>query len=188
MRAGFAGPTGRHGHGVLDDAPEWGVLEAELEGQIACPVLPGARVFGDIVPRLAVYRAFFPVWIGQPGLRRSRRRASSGSGSADRPRSARPASTATAGSGSPGSQPCIRVESCGSAPLRGLGDFAAALACRQLLDPRFDGAARRCARGRPHSLPGVERSLREGRAFGHSADSRNTREERSEAHVLPHRS
>ena len=93
MWAGFVAPTGRYAHGVLGDSLEWGALEAELEGRIARLVLPGTRVFEDIVPRLAdldsddrpeilvvesdaaqgarlaVYRASFPVRIGQPRLR-----------------------------------------------------------------------------------------------------------------------
>jgi hypothetical protein len=94
MAAGFAAPTDRYPHGVLGDPVEWGALQAELEQEVAGFVLPERLVFEDIAPRLAdvddipgpeilvvesdadrgarlaIYRASFPVWLGQPQLRR----------------------------------------------------------------------------------------------------------------------
>ena len=51
--ARFAEPTGRYPHNVLGDLPGFGALEVTLEGGAMLRlVLPEARVFEDIAPRL----------------------------------------------------------------------------------------------------------------------------------------
>ncbi|SMX43382.1 FG-GAP repeat domain-containing protein [Actibacterium lipolyticum] len=54
VAAEFGGPTTRYAHGVLGDAIEYGTLELRLKGgQGRRIVLPEARVFEDLAPRLA---------------------------------------------------------------------------------------------------------------------------------------
>jgi hypothetical protein len=49
----YADPTDRYPHAVLGDALEWGRLVVTLpDGRTAAAVLPEARVFEDIAPRL----------------------------------------------------------------------------------------------------------------------------------------
>jgi hypothetical protein len=52
--AEYAAPTDRYPHAVLGDALEWGALVMRLaDGQRVRVVLPEARVFEDVAPRLA---------------------------------------------------------------------------------------------------------------------------------------
>ncbi len=54
VSARYADPTGRYDHAILGDAIEYGTLEMRLrDGRKLRVVLPEARVFEDIAPRLA---------------------------------------------------------------------------------------------------------------------------------------
>lgn len=53
VAADYAAPTTRYAHGILGDAVEFGELVIRTEDQTIRFVLPQARVFEDVAPRLA---------------------------------------------------------------------------------------------------------------------------------------
>ena len=53
VSAEYANPTDRYAHGILGDAIEWGALQITTDTGRRDFVLPEARVFEDVAPRLA---------------------------------------------------------------------------------------------------------------------------------------